>query len=98
MYEEKQATEEHRNKMHAEIDAWQEKLRMKEREAKEVWCGLSFLMFYIPFSMFLSPHTTSYKRDIASLMCMCVSICVSACGQDSRRTIKLTMITVCILL
>jgi hypothetical protein len=55
LYEEKQEKEERRNKLHAEIDAWQEKLRLKEQEAKEVWSGLSFFVLYISSVHILNP-------------------------------------------
>lgn len=36
IYEEKQRAEEQRNKLHAEIDAWQGEIRKKENEKREV--------------------------------------------------------------
>lgn len=36
IYEENQRAEEQRNKLHAEIDAWQAEIRKKENEKREV--------------------------------------------------------------
>lgn len=36
IYEEKQRAEDHRNKLHAEIDAWQAEIQKKETEKREV--------------------------------------------------------------